>query len=337
MSKPALPLFLLLTLGACATAPVPTNPDTVPSWVNRPETLYPQTRYLSAVGGGKNREEAIQDAKRQLAESFVVKVQSQSRINSDSSLNQNTEGAISGRASQKMEKETTFETQTNLRGAEIKEVASVGAQTYALIALDKLSARSGLLMEANRIQSALNLELDSLEERFSTTNFAKAKELYGSLETLHAEAAVLGMSALFETSPSRTRLDRIESGMRGRNAKKSFVVEMKSGDQGFAKDLESCINDRGGQVFDPGKADASVNRIEVSINERPQHMSTEGWTKIRFDLSASIIEGTGRKFQAKVSETETGRSKAAVLEAVSDKLAKALCDQVFNRIGEMSP
>jgi hypothetical protein len=66
-------------------------------------------------------------------------------------------------------------------------------------------------------------------------------------------------------------------------------------------------------------------------------MSTEGWTKIRFDLSASVIEPSGKKFQAKVSETETGRSKTAVLEAVSDKLAKALCDQVFNRIGEMSP
>ncbi len=332
----ALLASITFLFSACSSAPE-IKKEGIPDWVNRPETLYPQTRFLSAVGGGRNREEAIQDAKRQLAESFVVKVQSQSKITAQSSLNQNTQGMVSGDSNQNMAKEVTFETSTHLRGAEVKEVASVGNITYALIALDKLSARSGLLMEANRIQSSLNLELDSLEERFSNTSFNKAKELYGSLETLHSEAAVLGMSALFETSPSRTRLDRIENGMRGRNAKKAFVVEVKPGDAGFAKDLESCINDRGGQVYEAGKGEGSVNRIEISITERPQHMATEGWTKIRFDLSASIIESSGRKFQAKVSETETARSRAAVFEAVSDKLAKSLCDQVFNRIGEMTP
>lgn len=327
---------LALLLNACSSAPE-VKKDGTPEWVNRPELLYPQTRFLSAVGGGKNREDAILDAKRQLAESFIVKVQSQSKITAQSSLNQNTQGSVSGDSSQNMAKEVTFETSTHLRGAEIKEIAAVGSVTYALIALDKLSARSGLLMEANRLQSALNLELDSLEERFNNKSFQKAEGLLQQLETLQSEAAVLGMSALFETSPSRSRFERVESGMRGRNSKKAFTVEIKSGDAFFARDIESCLNDRGGQVFDTSKAPESASKIQITITERPQHMSMEGWTKIRFDLSAAIIEPTGKKYQAQTTETETARSRSAVLEAVSDKLAKNLCDQIFNRIGEMSP
>lgn len=329
-------LSLALLLNACSSAPE-VKKDGTPEWVNRPELLYPQTRFLSAVGGGKNREEAILDAKRQLAESFIVKVQSQSKITAQSSLNQSTQGSVSGESSQNMSKEVTFETSTHLRGAEIKEIAAVGSVTYALIALDKLSARSGLLMEANRLQSALNLELDSLEERFNNKSFQKAEGLLQQLETLQSEAAVLGMSALFETSPSRSRFERVESGMRGRNSKKAFTVEIKSGDAFFARDIESCLNDRGGQVFDTSKAPESASKIQITITERPQHMSMEGWTKIRFDLSAAIIEPTGKKYQAQTTETETARSRSAVLEAVSDKLAKNLCDQIFNRIGEMSP
>jgi hypothetical protein len=328
--------ILLLTLSACSSAPE-LKKDEVPAWVNRPETLYPQTRYLSAVGGGKTREEAIQDAKRQLAESFVVKVQSQSKISAQSTLNQNTQGSVSGDSNQNMTKEVTFETSTHLRGAEIKEVAAAGNVIYALIALDKLSARSGLLMEANRIQSALNGELDVLEERFNTASFSKAQGLLQQLETLQSEAGVLGMAALFETSPSRSRFERIQTATRGKNAKKSFTVEIKSGEAFFSREIEACINDRGGQVFDSTKASDSVNRIQISVTERPQHMSMEGWTKIRFDLSAAIIEPSGKKFQAQTTETETARSRSAVLEAVADRLAKSLCEQIFNRIGEMNP
>jgi hypothetical protein len=70
MKKLSIAIFLLAS--ACASTPEMSN--TLPEWVQHPEQSYPSTRYLVAVGTGSSREAAIQDAKKQMAESFVVKV-----------------------------------------------------------------------------------------------------------------------------------------------------------------------------------------------------------------------------------------------------------------------
>ena len=70
--------------------------------------------------------------------------------------------------------------------------------------------------------------------------------------------------------------------------------------------------------------------------ERPQHLTVEGWTRIRFDLTAAIIQTNGQKYRILSSQTETGRNRSAVLESVSDKLSEDLCNQLFSRINEMT-
>ena len=63
-------------------------------------------------------------------------------------------------------------------------------------------------------------------------------------------------------------------------------------------------------------------------------MSLEGWTKIRFDLTAAVVQTNGKLIRIQASETETARSHDAVLEAVSDKLAKDFCENLFSKISE---
>ncbi len=331
-------LFLPFLLSACASAPELKSLDgSLPDWVQHPEKNYPSTRYLVAVGSGNSRDEAIRDARKQMAESFVVKVQSLTQVNSQSKLAQNTSGQVSGDANQNVSKDLSLETTTHLRGAEVKEVSSVDSQIYALVALDKLSARSGLLMEANRIQADINSELDGLDQRFTKAGYNHAKSLMANFQELQGEASALGMSALLDLSPIQARILRIENSIRGQNQKLAFTVTTLKGESFFEKDIEACINDRGGMVYSLGKEPTGTNQIQITVTERPQHLALEGFSKIRFDLSASVIQANGQKYQAQTTQTETGRSRKAILEAVSDKLSQDLCEQVFNRVSEMKP
>ena len=145
MKNPGILLLLVFALSACSSAPkdAATSVSTsVPDWVGNPKGAWPEARYLSAVGAGNSRDSAISDAKKQLAESFVVKVNSETTSHGQSDLDQTTEGKISGSSRQDVAKNLSIQSETFLRGAEVKNVAQVGTDYYAVVAIDKLQARS---------------------------------------------------------------------------------------------------------------------------------------------------------------------------------------------------
>ncbi len=328
-------MIISVFLNACASAPkkeIQTN--TLPDWVNHPQTLYPDTRFLVAVGTSASRDGAIEDAKKQMAESFVVKVQSETKSSAQSSLDENTSGSVNGSAGQNVEKNLSLQTETFLRGAEVKEVEQVGSQYYALVALDKLKARSGLLLEANRIQGQLNPLVDELEKNNTTQAMTEAKFHLKELSQLYGEASALGMSALIDVSSIEARLARLQGNSREKNKKLVFYVKTIQGDERFERDIEACINERGGTVYNTPQAPATANRIEVSVIERPQHLPINGFQKIRFDLTAAVVEASGKMYRIQATRTETGRTYEAVLESVSDKISEDFCENLFSRMND---
>jgi len=332
--------MFLISLSACSSSPSVKGDraelsGSAPAWILKPEASYSPDRYLVSVGSGSNREAAIEDAKKSMAESFVVKVQSVTQSQANSNFNQSTNGSASGDSKQDFQKNITLNTETYLRGAEVKEVSNQGNTVYALLALDKLSARSGLLMDSQRIKSELENRLNSLEEKYTQAKLDSAKEKFAEYETLFGEASALGMSALVDVAPLEARMNRVEAAVRNKNQKLGFYVKTIEGETFFERDIESCINDRGGTLYDISKPDEKANRVEISVIERPQAQRIEGWTKIRFDLTAAIVQTDGKKYRIQTTQTETGRDRNAVLESVSDKISKDLCKQLFNRINEM--
>jgi hypothetical protein len=320
----------------CASAPPVTSSasNSTPDWVSHPEGSYPQNRYLTSVGNGSSRNDAIEDAKKQLAESFVVKVKSETSALNQSNLSQNTNGNVTGDSAHHTQNTVSLQTDTSLRGAEVKEVSQVGSQYYALVALDKLQARSGLVLEANRIQGKLSPLVDELESNYNARQMQAARETLSELEQLYGEAAALGMSALIDVNSYETRLAKIDAANRAQNKNLAFTVKMLQGDERFSRDAEACINDHGGVVYAAAQAPSEANRVEVTIIERPQPMQIEGWNKIRFDLTAAVVATSGKMYRIQATETETGRGEDAVLETVSDKLSKDFCENLFSRMAE---
>ncbi len=79
-------IAFVMVFSACSSTPQPSESAALvqPEWITHPQVLYPDARYLSVVGVGKNRSEAIQDARKNLAESFLVKVKSETLSQSES-------------------------------------------------------------------------------------------------------------------------------------------------------------------------------------------------------------------------------------------------------------
>lgn len=336
-------LLSSLTWAACASSPKTAEPEAqgariaphAPGWAQNPGDRYPETRYLTAIGIGANRNAAIDDARKQMAESFVVKVRSETQARTQANLSQDTAGAVAGATQNETDKTLTLSTETFLRGAEVKETAPVGSEVYALVAVDKLKARSGLMLEAQKVQARLNPVFESLEQKFTQEKFQKAKQALAEMEQLYGEASALGMSALVDVAPYEARIQKIENQMRARNEKWVFSVKTNAEAEFFVRDLESCMNDRGAMVYVNEQSPENVHQVEVSVIERPQHQKIEGWDRIRFDATAAMVRKDGRKFRVQTSKTETGRSREAILESVSDSLSKELCEKVFARMGEV--
>lgn len=63
-------------LVGCATAPPPGGPaEGFPEWFLNPSTVYPQERYMAAVGSGRDRRDAEQQALAALSQAFEVEIQ----------------------------------------------------------------------------------------------------------------------------------------------------------------------------------------------------------------------------------------------------------------------
>ncbi len=306
-----------------------------PDWITHPQANYPENQYLVAVGMGKDRNEAIQDAKKNLAESFLVRVSSESVTHKNATLAEDSTGSVSGKSDQDSHKNLTLSTDTTLRGADVKEVYE-GKDTYALVALDKLKARSGLLMEAQKSQAKLDTLYDLLKSNYSTDQWNVAQDEMKHYEQLYSEAAALGMSALVNLSDYERKFGQLDQVIRGKIKKINFTVKINEGEEFFRNDLEACIGNRGGTVYSVEKPPANANAIAINLVERPQHYEVEGWTKMRFDLTASITQTDGKLFRIETSKTEIGRSRDAVLESAADELSKDFCDKLFGRMGDMT-
>ena len=326
---------ILVFASACASVPNQNITPSVPAWVAHPEQSFSDQRYFTSIGVGANRDEAIRDARKQMSESFLVKVQSSTQVNSDSKLNESTTGSVSGAAAQSVTKTLNLETETRLRGAEVKEMEQVGRDTYVLLALDKLTARSGLLLQASRLQSKISANLDELDSSF---NGQKLRELNGDMEELRSlmsEASALGMSALIDAGALESRLQSLQAKMRAKNDSKVFSVKTQKGDERFARELEECLQDRGARVYSGEKIPEGVNQVLITALEQSQHLLVEGWVKSRFVVTANLVDSSGRSFRATDEKLETARTHEALLEAVSAEVSNRLCEKVWNRIGEM--
>jgi len=323
---------LVCTYG-CASTPSSDSNGTLPAWVQNPYSDFSPDRYVAATGSGATIDNATNDARRQLAEGFRTKVTSETKIQADSSLSNDTSGAQNGGTTEHYDRSTDLATQSTLRGAEVKKTffdVPHGNQ-YALVVIDKLTARSGVLSELQQQEIKVQAVLDEVEnaDQPSFARFRDFKKMMASYETLAGEANALGVVTFDRVQKLETRAQSVESKWRARLSKEFVQVVPKSAPARLVTQIESCLENTGVKLA--GQESTPTTQIFLTYIDRPQHMNVEGWVQIKGDLSAEMIHGTTRS-QAAVTGVQTGRDHDAAVDLLQQKLGDDLCASITEKL-----
>jgi hypothetical protein len=167
--------ILLLSLFGCGGTPPATTTGAGPDWIYNPSPVYPEDRYISAVGYGSDRESAEKNALGALASVFGQTVKGETMASykyseavSGGLININEGSEIDNAV------KTSFEMQT-LVGAELKDRWFDGKDThYAIAVMDRLQSS---LLYSDLIESNLQVIdhlLDiPLNDRYSLDSYAR--------------------------------------------------------------------------------------------------------------------------------------------------------------------
>ena len=113
----------------------------LPEWVNRPNTNYPDSQYVVAVGDGRSLEEAQHKAKANLLQIFGMKLTDESVIAEtyeQTTTNNNTNWTETVSSNRRL----SASAEGILVGCEIKENARTGTTHYALAVMENSKAAS---------------------------------------------------------------------------------------------------------------------------------------------------------------------------------------------------
>jgi hypothetical protein len=189
-------------------------------------------------------------------------------------------------------------------------------------------------MEAQKLKTKIASELDSLEEGgFGLKELKSARMDFDSLDLLASEAGSLGLSALVDRSELDSRHAAVEASLMKKVGSRTFFISTVEGHARFQRGLEACLTDAGVKITGTSGSGGS---ILLTVHEFSQHLSVQGWTKVRFELSALISDPSGAGSRVSESALETGRSRDAVLEMVFPGMIEKLCESVWGRIAGMN-
>lgn len=325
-----LPLGMMLTLGACSSSPSVSKRE-LPEWVNSPGVLFPKERYIASVGTGSTLERAAQNARRSIAEGFRSQVVSQTSSASDSKLAESTDGSASGKSEERFSQQTEIQSHVTLRGAEVRESFVAEDVVYAVVAIDKLTARSGILSELmtkeRKVTEALDVAARGKTVRYASVQAAQTQ--FSQYEVLAGEAVALGVSTGDKARVLSARIESLRAEFIAGLKNLSVNVRQKTGDSSWGSKLSVCLSAHGIPLTDA----ASENDMSllVSVSETPLHMAVQGFQKMKVDLLTEWTRA-GKKEALISSKTETGRSKEAALEGLQASLIEEHCNKILERL-----
>jgi len=182
-------LGIFLSLFACAQASNTRAQEPRPDWVDRPSAVYPDALYVSASGGGKNREAAENSAKSALISYFKQSVSS--RITIEDLDVQEKGRSVRSTTSASMSIEATSALDA-LIGVEIKNVWNDKSDWWAVAVMDKAQGRTRYTAELNKVIGEINL-LSDISGGVGFDSIAKCRSARKLLPQAEVYALILSM------------------------------------------------------------------------------------------------------------------------------------------------
>jgi hypothetical protein len=311
-------LVPVILLGACGTPPPERRPVPAgPQWVYTPDSVYPEARFISAVGHGQDRESAEKNALGALAAVFGQTVQGETRASYRYSEAVNNgvidvleNSGISGAV------RTSFSVDT-LIGAEIKDRWFDGETHYAIAVMERFRCAMlySDLIESNQ-RSIGNLVPVSGDERYSFEGYARYDLAAVIADANHAFLNILSVLSPGSASALRHTLSRGDDyRLEGREiiSHIPIAVSVDNDRAGRVKAAFSRVFSEAGYLTGGGDVryvlEAELTLSEVDLPRNPDKF-------IRYVINASLRDTrnggvlfpytiSGREGHASLSEAET--------------------------------
>ena len=316
--------LVLLLAGGCASGP---DPQARPGWVDGGEPAdYPRAAYLTGTGRADTLATARDRARAELARTFRVRVESESR---------DVTRLEAGELEQEAERRIRTRSEAVLTGVTIAETWRVpedGAY-HALAVLDRNRAALRLRREIDDLDGAIREELRRAEvasgplERVAA--LGRALERQRAREGLQAHLRVVGASGRGVESPWSTA----ELAARHREALAAVTLTpAASGDEAarMGAALRGALGNAG---FTTSAEGAYTLRAELVLTDRGRR---EGWHWYEGRLALALEDAAGEvRGRERLSERAAATDEPTARQRLLDKLAERLEAEVRPRVLKM--
>jgi LPP20 lipoprotein len=289
--KKLLTILMLAALTGCAGAQTKERPD----WVDgKTEAAYPSSKFRVAVGSGSSRDDAIESAKKQLAASFLEKVESRTSSENKSEFSENSAGQPGGSTDRNTRTVTQRSANVVLRGAQVVEFyTDSSGTTYALAILDKLKTRNSYLNDLGRMREKILSEYDTFKSQPDPKTGMDIIDRAAAYGDLAREATTIGTPLPGADPVSERDLQSIRNKLDEMKQSRAIGLELSAqGDeaQQEVEDLRSlvanCLQDKGYGIAPSGATPNVKFAGAYKVKTRPT--KTDGYSTFQFSVTATL-------------------------------------------------
>lgn len=319
-----LSLVLVLLISGCATRNG--GFSGAPSWVHSTyDNVLNQEDYFCAVGQGKERQEAINNAMALLAQAFNVKVQSVQTVSSTSTALRDSEGKMT------FADESTL-AENNILSSNVDSVIGVEVHdTYrqkdgliwVRVALDRKKTLELYRDRTDTLKKGIQSML--LEARMSSNDLAalavisKAEDLAEELDGYYVQMQVLSDNTYTSLIPEVNRARRDAA------AGLTFVIDVRCEDSAVASQIEALVS---GALMDYGvnvNTQQGNSTAEVNALFEPVNMANSPYAFCTYAISVQLVAEGAEVFSWNEAKRVAGLSESAAYDkAVKGALESAL-------------
>jgi hypothetical protein len=312
--KKLITLLMILTIAACSS-----TKNQVPTWLNQPEKVYPQSQYLVAVGQGRDLEQAKQIALANLSRIFSVSI-------AEEQLDKSTFSSEQGKTNTEVSRFISAKANQQLKGAVIKETyQDQQGQSYAVAILEKTPAAKAFRESIRQLDSKVSGNLSYA--RNDAPNFFKALK---SLETAHLaqqqrENDNRSLLIVSPTGiPSSTTSADIEQLIKQSLAKLTFKVE--SDDNFLQKQLSAAAANLGVKV-----SQSSLIILGGKVDKQTTYQQG-GWFWLRGNIHTTVADNDNTTQQMIFPYKVSAQQESMLNSRLEDHIAKKLEGYIIKTI-----
>jgi hypothetical protein len=312
--KNILSLLVILIITACSSTSVQD-----PSWLNQPESVYPQSQYLSAVGLGRDTEQAKQVALANLARIFSVSI-------AEEQIDKSSFSSEQGKTNTEITRFISAKANQQLQGATIKETyQDQQGQYYAVAVLKKMPTAKAFRDSINQLDRKVVGNLHYAKN--DAPNFLKA---LNALEQAHKaqQQRENDNRSLLIVAPtgiaSTTTSADIEQLIKQSLATLNFNI--KSNDAFLQKQLSASAANLGVKV-----SPNSTIMLNGKIDKQPVY-SQGGWFWQRGNIHISVADGNNTTQQMVYPYKVSAQQESMIASRLEDYIANNLDNYIIKTI-----